>query len=59
MSTADIVIVVIVTIFMFAIIFFSFVYPRFIKHKSSCDSCPTGRLQKIKRAFKDYHKKNR
>lgn len=57
MSIADIVIVIIVSIFMLAIIFFAFVYPRLIKHRNGCDSCPTGRY--AKKAFKDYHKKNR
>lgn len=59
MSTADIVIVVIVSLFMLSIVFFAFIYPRLIKHRKGCDSCPAGKYQKIKRAFKDYRKKNR
>ena len=59
MSIADIIIVIIVSLFMLAILFFGFIYPRLIKHRKGCDSCPAGKYQKIKRAFKDYRKKNR
>ena len=59
MSTADIIIVIIVSLVMLSILFFAFIYPRLIKHRRGCDSCPAGKYQKIKRAFKDYHKKNR
>ena len=58
MNISDIVIIVIVSLIMLTILFFGFIYPRFIKHRSGCDSCPAGRYQKIKKAFKDYHKKN-
>lgn len=60
MNGADILVIIVVTLIMLAILFFSFIYPTFIKKdKNHCSSCPVNKKAKIKRAFKDYHKQNK
>ena len=59
MSVADILIIIIVSIIMLSIIFFSVVYPRLKGKKGKCMYCPINKDKKIKRGFKDYHKKQK
>lgn len=58
MSAADIGVVIVVSLIMMSVIFFYFIFPR-LRHKGNCASCPVNKEKKIKRAFKDYHKKNK
>lgn len=60
MSGVDIGIIIVVSFIMMSIIFFYFIFPH-IRHKNKnhCSSCPVNKEKRIKRAFKDYHKKNK
>lgn len=56
MSTADIIIVIVVSLILLAIILFALVLPRVKGKKGQCSSCPMAKDKKIKRALKDYRK---
>lgn len=57
MSTADILILIVVILILSAIIFFRYIFPRIRGKKvRHCDQCPVGSDKKIKSSLKAYKK---